>query len=246
MTEQMFKVGDKVNHCSYGAGVVRFGPFAPVATDEACRYLVELESHHGRHGMFDRDSLTARPAFEIGAAVVVDGERCTVAAGPFRDRYESSRPWYVVENPDGSHETSAVRYMTPAPADEPVKIGDRVRVVEAAYAEELIGHVGRVTAIDGSWTPRGGELHPFTVEFPDGGRISARRVERVDEAPETYIYRYTTYDLTASYRDRDGDVWHFTGLADAAGCPKVSLTRGTGRPLSEIIDNFGPLTRVIG
>ncbi|MFI8084336.1 phiSA1p31-related protein [Kitasatospora sp. NPDC086009] len=248
MTEQQtFKLGDKVAHRTFGQGVVRFGPYAPALSDEATRFLVELESHPGRHGTFDAGDLTAVPTYKHGDRVLAYGESCTVEAGPFVDKYDPDRPWYVVKNADGSHETSSESRLKPAPADEPIKVGDRVRVLEAKHAEEFHGTTGRVIRTDGTWTPRDGELHPYRVELDNGGIINARRVERItDDAPagSIFVYNSVTYDLTAEYRDQDGDVWRLTRDADGIPLATMGDIRFACRALHGVIDEHGPLTKI--
>ncbi|MFJ9694913.1 phiSA1p31-related protein [Kitasatospora sp. NPDC101183] len=249
---QEFKVGDKVTHRIFGDGEVRLGPYSSVFAGTDPGYTVEITtgSLAGRVGHCRAADLTLRPDFEHGATVLVDGERCTVTAGPFRDRYEADRPWYVVENPDGSHETSAARHMTLAPTvDTSVKVGDRVRVLEAMHAEEQHGKLGRITDTDAAWTPHNGEVHPYRVALDGGGFILARRVERVGDAPETYTYRGVVYDLTAAYRDQDGDVWRLSvDERHPNGSPlaalRVSGFHPHGSSLAGVVNQYGPLTRV--
>ncbi|MFD8315920.1 phiSA1p31-related protein [Kitasatospora purpeofusca] len=247
MTEQTFKVGEIVTHEEMGPVVIRSEPFAWIYGRES-RYVVEVSegSRAGKHVAVISSRLSAA-TFERGATVLVDGERCTVKAGPFVDKFAPARPWYVVENADGSHETSAASFLTLASVDEPITVGDRVRVLEAKHAEEEHGKLGRVIRTDGTWTPIGGGLHPYRVELDDGGTIEVRRVERVaDEPASTFTHDGVTYDLTASYRDRDNDMWSFTGSTNVHGRPLVSMfaDRSGGRSLGSVVEAYGPLTKV--
>ncbi|MFB7671314.1 phiSA1p31-related protein [Kitasatospora purpeofusca] len=247
MPEQTFKIGETVTHEEMGPVVIRSAPFAWIYGRES-RYVVEVTegSRAGKHVAIIASRLSAA-AFEHGAAVLVAGERCTVAGGPFVDKFAPARPWYVVENADGSHETSAAHLLTLASVDEPIEVGDRVRVLEAKYAESEHGKLGRVVRTDGTWTPRDGGLHPYQVELDEGSTIEVRRVERVaDEPASTFTHDGVTYDLTASYRDRDNDLWSFTGSTNAYGRPLVSMfaDRSGGRSIGSVVEAYGPLTKV--
>ena len=66
-------------------------------------------------------------------------------------------------NADGAHESSGERYLTPAPAEEPIKVGDRVRMLAddpLVRTGEFVGKVGRVSGISG-----GSNRVPISVVF---------------------------------------------------------------------------------
>lgn len=60
----------------------------------------------------------------------------------------------------------------------------------------------------------------------------------------TYAYAGHIYDLSESYRDRDGDVWRYTGKLTDSGIP---IMRGDGMAdtaLTSVVNTWGPLTLV--
>lgn len=254
---QTFRNGDEVEFGGMGGvtGILRGDRFTNLDGEPA--WLVERTSGHrvGKAWPVAESRLRPRvPTFEHGTAVLVDGERNVVVAGPFRDQFALARSWYVVEDSDGNHGTSAARHMTLASAmvDESVKVGDRVRVLEddpLVLTGHFVGKTGIVRELNDCAHDGGRDLR-FNVVFDADQEVrhrawNVRRVERADGAPKTYTYRGHTYDLTVAYRDRDGDVWQFTGLTDAAGRPKASMSgSGSGRPFSEVVDIYGPLTKV--
>ncbi|CAM5409537.1 putative protein OS=Streptomyces microflavus OX=1919 GN=Smic_80850 PE=4 SV=1 [Streptomyces microflavus] len=93
------------------------------------------------------------------------------------------------------------------------------------------------------------------VGASDGTRTMARIYEALSNptspaqpapAAETFEYDGVTYDLNAKYRDRDGDVWSFTGKLSGSGVPRVTHTGYADNydTIAEIADNYGPLTKV--
>ncbi|GAB7187123.1 hypothetical protein ATKI12_6954 [Kitasatospora sp. Ki12] len=252
---QTFRNGDEVEFGGLGGvtGILRGDRFTNLDGDPA--WLVERTSGHraGKAWPVAERRLRQRvPDFEHGAAVMVDGEPHTIAAGPFRDQFAPDRPWYVVEDTDGNHGTHAVHLLKTALADDPIGVGDWVRVLEddpLVLSGHFVGKTGVVRELNDPVD--GGRELRFNIEFDAGqlvrhGTWNVRRVERVDEAPKTYYtYGGVQYDLTAAYRDRDGDVWRFTGHSDTGGRPLARMSFGgpTGRPLPEIINVYGPLTK---
>ena len=190
MTEQTFEVGDKVSHEVFGDGEVKFGPYTSYI-DARQRYAIEMVSgpRVGRVAVVNPDEITLRPDFEHCAFVLFNEERNKVVAGPFNDKYAPARPWYVLEDADGNHETSSALYLKPAPADEPLKVGDWVRVVVDDSEErtgEFVGLVGEVVSTDPDdrtqWLVRFGDgtgLHGDTVN----GQWWCEKVERVTDEP---------------------------------------------------------------
>ncbi|MFF9525395.1 phiSA1p31-related protein [Streptomyces achromogenes] len=241
MTER-FEVGQKVKHNVRGDAEVTYGPYTN--TFGQVHYVVRLAS--GRELDATADQLSAipePPKFSVGDKVTSFGDKYTILAGPFQGHTE----WYVVEDEDG-------KAMTADPNDlvrhdpEPIKVGDRVRVLRATYAEECHGLTGTVDNVDCDVT-LDGISHPYHVNL-DGrsGGVYASSVEPVDEpAADTYEYDGVTYDLSARYRDKDGDVWSFTGKRRAS-VPTVTMTGDVDNwnTIELIARNYGPLTRVTG
>ncbi|OKI19282.1 phiSA1p31-related protein [Streptomyces sp. CB03911] len=252
---ETFKVGDKVESVTFGKGTVALGPFQGVFSLSATRYAVELTEGEsaGRIAMMDEHTLKAVPTtFEIGARVVhqhTGDAVSTVAAGPFREHH-SSRVWYVLENLDGSHQASDPKYLSaaPEPAPDVVSVGDRVRILEARFAESVIGKLGTVTRVDCTFRQLAGDLHPFEVKVDGGGTPYVKRVERItDEPARTFVYDGVTYDLDATYEDEDGDLWRWhTDPVHEDGSPRAGMNGNAPRhnSLRTVVANYGPLTKI--
>jgi hypothetical protein len=89
------------------------------------------------------------------------------------------------------------------------------------------------------------------VGASDGTRVSVRILKALQEighgAADTYTVDGKTYDLSARYRDRDSDVWEFTGRRSPDGVPRVTSTGSPDNPdtITEIEADYGPLTKVV-
>lgn len=246
---ERFEVGQKVAHNICGDVDVSYGPF----TDPFGRrhYVIRLES--GRELDATELQLSAipeTPKFAVGDTVTLttrrDGALYTVEYGPFDDRGV-----YVVRRVEEPTDPDEVRTFPAlvevmrkaAPA---VKVGDRVRVIRAKYAEGQHGQTGVVTSTSEVWRETAGDRHPFLVSLDDGGEICAAEVEPVTDE-NTYEYDGVVYDLTAKYRDRDGDRWR---LKRINGVVRARMNDGEeptsdSHTLATVVGNWGPLTRVI-
>ncbi|MFI6444690.1 phiSA1p31-related protein [Kitasatospora sp. NPDC050543] len=243
MAEQTFAAGDKVE---WGSRDLRYvidaGPFKG---HRGPYFIVHAEGAERQYTANAAD-LTVLPAFEIGARVVHDGEPCTVTAGPFVDKYDPARSWYVVENADGSHETSSVNYLTAAPADEPIKADDRVRVLEdhPSGSQLSAGDVVTVTAVY-----HAGTAHEYygTARADGGWYVKASEVERADDS-NTFTHDGVTYDLDAEYCDGDGDHWQFSAdTLHSDGTPLMGMngmTAWSHSSLQYVLTSYGPLRKV--
>jgi hypothetical protein len=241
-----FEVGQKVEHLSHGEVEVTYGPFRGRYTPTA--YLLKLED--GRETVGSASQLTAipeAPKFAVGDVVSLAtraGAKATVEYGPFDDG-----DVYVVKLVDAPAYvddprtfTAMAHVMTKVDEPEPVKVGDRVRVVAASYAESVHGQIGSVTAV-GDLRTYDGIPHRYAVSV-DGMKIYASEVERVEDE-NTYTHDGVTYDLSATYNDRDDEPWTFErfGGEVRGGCNGF-----TPSPMSETLEGvvslYGPLTRI--
>ncbi|MFD9442127.1 phiSA1p31-related protein [Streptomyces sp. NPDC060001] len=247
MTET-FEVGQKVAHETRGEVEVAYGPYK--STWGAKRYVVRLSN--GTEVPTAADVLAfipESPKFAVGDTVKLTtrGSLATVEYGPFdgRDVYVVR----LVEEPTDPHDvrtfTALASVMAHAP--EPIKVGDRVRILHAKHAEEYHGKVGTVVSAREVWTPRGDVPHTYSVAVEGRpGSLYVARLERVTEpvpAPATYVYNDVSYELGVTYSDNDGDRWTFARHEDEIPMSTAgSFCRGS--KLSDVVDDFGPLTRV--
>lgn len=250
-----FKVGDKVRHYIRGEAEVSYGPFSDPFGRTFC--VIRLES--GREEAVPTGVLAAVPTppkFAVGDTVALTtraGALATVEYGPF-DETDT----YVVRLVERPAEAGEARTFTTTanvlrPVDEePIKVGDRVRVVVAdpeEYPEreaDFVGRVGTVTHLNENTTL------PYRVKFGVGhhgasnGAWWCQKVERIAEPPaDTYEHDGVTYDLSARYRDREGDVWSFTGKR-RDGTPTVTLTGDLDNwdTIVFVEQRYGPLTKI--
>lgn len=306
MTETTFKVGDKATHESFGKGEITYGPFTNPA--HGSRYLLKDAdgNEYAVRGLY----LTAAPTFEVGDKVRDGGDEYIIKAGPFKGYSE----WYAVADAEGRELQANADTLTAVPAPEPVKVGDRVRVVLAKHAEEYHGKAGTVTSVSGTWAPDG-ELHAYRVRVDGVGALDVAKVEKLPAdgvAPEpvkvgdrirvtvdganlamvskgdvftvdrltergirttstprrstgwfftpenfekitdadTFTEDGVTYDLTAQYRDKDGDRWDFSAdLLGSDGTPRARMN--SDAPFDDdlctlryVTNNYSPLRMV--
>ncbi|MFD5161011.1 phiSA1p31-related protein [Streptomyces hawaiiensis] len=248
-----FEVGQKVRHSTYGDGEITYGPFRSTFGEGA--YLVRREDGIEKtwFGRF-LSAIPETPTFSVGDVVTLATRadlRATVEYGPFDDR-----DVYVVKLADEPTDpdeirtfTSMAHVMTKVADPEPIKVGDRVRVVKDDPETKpgvFNGRTGKVLDV-----LEGADL-PYRVRLDDPSGLpswSADRwwvtdVERVTDE-STYTHDGVTYDLSAKYRDTDGDVWEFTGKR-RDGAPCVTYTGYFDNPdtIVDIARHHGPLTRV--
>lgn len=245
MTET-FKVGDEVIITLRGSrATVEYGPF-----DDRDVYVVKLVDQP-----MDPDDVrtfTALASVMKPASKFAVGDKVThpdqgsgeVVFGPFVGAYDPEV--FLVAFGDGRTWMITPDRLTPN-APEPIKVGDRVRVTDDNRdGTKFGGRIGVVQRLNG------GSL-PYYVRFGDGrgfhgadnGYWNCRAVERVEDG---YEYDGVSYDLTAKYRDREGDIWRFEavdgtvrGTCDEDGDARVRSYHAT---LERIVDDWAPLTRV--
>ncbi|MFI0211993.1 phiSA1p31-related protein [Streptomyces diastaticus] len=253
MAEQTFKVGDRVRVLAGGEGVITYGPVNSTF-DTYKMFVVKQDGDDER--AFKAGDLAPLARFEIGDRVTVlhtDGVHA-IAAGPFRGLHGDNFYVYAEEADEGEDTTHSVAYVSALrPADpEPttnIKVGDRVRVLRAKWAEGTHGKVGTVLSVTETFRADVDDLHPYDIELDDGDTVYAAEVEPV---PVTVTYEGVEYDLTAEYRDDEGDFWKFEeGQVETGGNARMSF-RLSGiteylsqtMTLSYVVDAYGPLTQL--
>jgi hypothetical protein len=239
-----FKVGDKVTHNVRGDAEITYGPY----TDTFGRTHSVIRLTSGRELAVPTSNITVVPKFAVGDKVAYEyGGGGTLVAGPFKSEHHDEPIW-VVEKVNGTHMTpteNALRKVDAEPTPE-IKVGDRVRVLRATFAESTVGRVGKVVSTTETWREADNDLHRYDVEFDDGGSVYAAEVELVDEpTADTYEYDSVVYDLSAAYNDRDNEPWTFKrfGSAVRGGCngfPPGLLTD----PLELVVEKYGPLRKI--
>ncbi|PPS86452.1 phiSA1p31-related protein [Streptomyces sp. MH60] len=247
-----FKVGDKVEHGTFGKGEIAFGPYLSAFGVE--QYLMLVED--GRHYVLRADA-DFKPAakFEVGdkATGAYSRRVYTIVGGPFKGT--TGRTWYATENRDGTVDQNSegnLLAVTPEPAkDEALKVGDVVRILEdkAFGADVKAGDLFVVKRFCGNYPDR------IWVDA-DSGAWTDEWVFRPQDfekvaADEAAVVADKIYDLTARYRDTDGDYWTFK---DVDGTVR-GYCAGSNRDMSRMIDSesdtlesaareYGPLVRV--
>jgi hypothetical protein len=239
MAEQTFKVGDKVRHAWFDTVEVAYGPYTDMRGHT--RYMVRVAS--GGEQPTSPEMMTALPAFAVGDKAKMDGERepVEILAGPYKNRYIT---WYTVKAEVGDT-TAAEDNLTALPAPSLVPVGTRVRVDRAKHAEDQHGKIGVVTSNTEDFRTSVGDPHVYEVRVASGTFYVAE-LTPVDEPTDwsTFEYEGVTYDVTARYRDRDNDVWEFTGERHADGSPKVYFHGSGYDDLGDVVEAYGPLTKI--
>lgn len=248
----IFEVGQKVRYRGEEV-TITYGPY--MSALGSTRYLVKDNDGAEMPARdIEIEAIPTPPAFAVGDEVTyaygsVGGK---LVAGPFTSEYHDDPIW-VVEKPNGTHMTPTQSSLTKVEAPA-VKIGDRVRIVKDSpglRSGEYVGFVGVLERFD-----EGSEL-AYLVRFGDGsgfhgdkdnGRWWCASVEPVTDE-DTYEYDGVIYDLTAKYRDRDGDVWKFNSATRGEDdTPAGSMNGYAGDDYSYTLGyaakNYGPLTRV--
>lgn len=246
-----FEAGQKVKVFDEEEGEITYGPVRSTFGGYT-GYVVRVDGADVWHKGTDLSAIPEPPKFAVGDVVELitrRGARATVEYGPFDDR-----DVYVVKLVDKPADADDVRTFTALASvlrtvvdPEPVKVGDRVRIVRATHAEECHGREGVVTSTSADWRADRGDAHPYIVRLDNGdGTVYVAELERVDSpSADTYEYDGVTYDLSATHRDKDGDPWTFKQVDGrvAAGCNGFDPEHSTVT-LESVVDEFGPLTRV--
>ncbi|WP_326742609.1 phiSA1p31-related protein [Streptomyces sp. NBC_01768] len=253
MSEQTFKVGDKVVHSVFGPGEIAFGP-AEFSTS-AQGYVLKCADGVHKVAVLSA-SMTIAPAFTVGDIVTLrtrDGARAVVEYGPFDDR-----DVYVVKlvdpptDPDDTRTFTAVASTLKkvpedvAPSPALVPIGTRVRVDRAKWAESVRGSTGVVVSNTETWREVRGDVHPYSVRLDDGSALHVAELTPVDDPTDTFEHDGIVYDLSARYEDTDGDTWHFAridGEVRGEYVPECSID-GYSSTLAYVVRRFGPLKKI--
>ncbi|MBT2412673.1 phiSA1p31-related protein [Streptomyces sp. ISL-12] len=241
-----FKVGDKVKHRTFGAGQIAFGPYMAMGSVE--RYLMKAED--GTHYTTAPDSMKPAAKFEVGDKVTsIGGAAYIIEAGPFFTGYGAE--WYAVRGEEGgvyNSNAGSLEAAAPEPADKALKPGDVVRISRDGLegADVKAGDLLVVTEVG---------TYSVTVLAAPGARNSEwffdhGNVERVDPTTVAVVDN-VAYDLTARYKDRDGDVWTFKdvdgtvrGECRSTDVDASDYIAAYSDTLWQAVRNYGPLTRV--
>ncbi|KAF4408633.1 phiSA1p31-related protein [Streptomyces lycii] len=162
----------------------------------------------------------------------VTGSVSAVHAGPFN----AGRPdeFYVLKKLDGREQVAMSSFLDPVA---------RVFAHGDSVEHDYVG--GRGTVKGG---PFRGACKPWYAVSVEGGRdevwdAGSMRLVAAPTALNSYTLDGVTYDLTADYRDNEGDVWRFTGDTHPDGMPEVSCSGSSYTRLADAVDKYGPLTR---
>ncbi|MFJ3248354.1 phiSA1p31-related protein [Streptomyces sp. NPDC086782] len=255
---ETFEVGQKVKVFDSKSGEIICGPVRSTF-GTYIGYVVRVDEGGVWFKAVDISAIPEQPKFAIGDKVTAgdafSGEVVTVVAGPFVSRFGGGRTFWVVER-GGVHAAPAEDTLTKVDEPEPVKVGDRVRVLDDdCGGRRFGGRIGVVKAYHGD-----DSFLPYRVEFGDGrgchgdpnGTWNCRTVERVGDE-DVYEHAGVIYELGAKYRDSDrlgSDVWRFERRPNGT-------VRGTtvddgddetindhSSTLASVVEMYGPLTRV--
>jgi hypothetical protein len=154
----------------------------------------------------------------------VSGEQYLVEAGPFNG---TTGEFYVASFNGYQHFVST-RHIRPAqvtfiPGDE-VKQG----IVKAG---PFRSH-GRTLP---SWYVVDGGAYDLSILADDMELVKAGSI---------FTWGNVQYDTSATYRDCDGDHWHFTDKTHSDGTPVMRCPGSTPAHIREVALTYGPLTKV--
>ncbi|MEU3729965.1 phiSA1p31-related protein [Streptomyces sp. NPDC033538] len=245
----VFEVGHKVRYRGEEV-TVTYGPYTSALG--LTRYLVkDADGAEMPARNSEIYAIPTPPAFAVGDEVTYEyGGGGKLVAGPFKSEHHGE-PLWVVEKPNGTHMTPTENSLTKVEAPA-VKVGDRVRVVKDDPRNRTGEYVGKVGILASDYSSDGDSL-PYIVRFGDGtgrhgdevnGKWCVAEVEPITDE-DTYEHGGVVYDLTAKYRDNEGDVWCLARTGDrvTAGCHGESPSTSSFT-LAYVVERWGPLTRV--
>ncbi|MYR43101.1 phiSA1p31-related protein [Streptomyces sp. SID5910] len=250
-----FKVGDKVEHRTFGKGEIVFGPFEHSAGPD--HYLMKQDYNGAPFTLAVGEAMTPAAKFTVGDKVkgAFSGTVFTIAGGPFRN---GGNEWYATRTASGdvtSNGAGVLVAVDPEPAqDKDVKVGDVVRILEdeAFNADVKAGDLFVVKALTTDFygteirvkvdAEAGARMTQWAFRPQDFEKVAADKVAVVDGK---------VYDLSARYRDQDGDYWTFKDVAGIVRGHCAGSNRDTSAyigaysdTLSDAIASYGPLVRV--
>ncbi|MCQ6554755.1 phiSA1p31-related protein [Streptomyces sp. C10-9-1] len=257
MSKPKFKVGDKVRVFGTEEGVVTYGPVRS-AFNTYELFVVKQDAGERAFKVSDLESAPETLVFTVGDTVTLttrSGAVATVEYGPFDDR-----DVYVVRLVDEPADPDDVRTFTAMasvmrPALREIKVGDRVRVIRddpRTKTGEFVGRTGTVRTVrDVDGTRRS---LPYRVKLDDPSGTWdddswwVTEVELLDgPAADTVTHNGITYDLSACYRDRDGDMWRLKRVGDVVRARETAAGAApteSSSSLANVVTTWGPLTRV--
>ncbi len=156
-----------------------------------------------------------------------------IAFGPFE--HYNGPDHYLMRDEDGKHVLVRGDAMAPAAKFE---VGDRVKSFAATYTVEA----GPFFAPSEWYALKSDRTGDVLHSDADGLSLVAP-----EPAKNVAVVDGVTYDLSARYRDADGDVWSFERHADGeirgdfGDHPRVNQYSNT---LRVVLANHGPLVRV--
>lgn len=242
-----FEVGQTVKAFGDAAGEIVYGPVNSTHGSYT-GYVVKIGDSDVWHRASNLLAVPEPPAFAVGDKVVTAaGIRGVVDAGPFKSRHASGGVFWVVADEDGTHVMPFEASLTKVV--EAIKVGDRVRVTDddGGGRNRFNGRVGTVKELHGEDASL-----PYLVEFGDGrgrhgdenGQWNCAAVERIGDS-DTHVYDGVTYDLTATYRDQDGDTWRFARFGDVVTAAAYGDEPEAGsQRADDVIRRWAPFARV--
>ncbi|MGW6855832.1 phiSA1p31-related protein [Streptomyces xanthophaeus] len=160
--------------------------------------------------------------------------RGVVRFGPF-DHFNGT-DHYLMEQEDGTHATVVGEALTPAPVV--FQPGDRVRW---GHVEYEVKH-GPLKGYD-TWYVVNDGLRDFRAEAEELTFVGGAAPQ------DAYTHDGVTYDLSARYRDQDGDNWRFERRPD--GVVRGTCSTDPSAEITEYHDSlphavrsYGPLTKL--
>ncbi|MFJ3588611.1 hypothetical protein ACIQUY_04885 [Streptomyces sp. NPDC090231] len=253
MTEQTFKVGDKVRAFGTREGVVTYGPIASTFSRHTLYAVKETVSgNEVAHHVGDLRAVPAAPAFAVGDIVTLRTRdaRATVEYGPFDNTNRRVPETYVVKLVDPPADdsprtfTALASVMEKVAAPEPIKAGDRIRVTKTGSRGALVsaGEILTVRAV----TDR--EVQVDGYGRGDRWYLSPDDVEKVTDEPTdpAWTYNGVTYAPDVDYIDKDGDPWQFAvvdgELYGDYGSSRRSVTSHS-YSIGYAVNTYGPFYR---
>ncbi|MEV0444044.1 phiSA1p31-related protein [Streptomyces spectabilis] len=264
-----FAVGDKVTLSTRrGAkATVEYGPI-----DGGDSYLVKLVDKpiDGDPQTFTALAAVMRPmpAVSVGdrARIVraahmehMHGRTGTVTSvsESWRSYRDDTHPYVVrLEEGDSIYVAELERVDGAVPADEAVKVGDVVRILEDGAFHADVKR-GDLFVVQGTFRDTWDDEDGIKVNAQPGARLEhwtfrPQDFEKVSP-DEVEVHDGVVYDLTARYRDNDGDYWTFLrvdgnvrGAYGARDVDRSDYVTGYSDTLAYAVKNYGPLKRVNG